>query len=465
MASARRLRAVVPIVAVCVALTLAIGGWLGLAALGHAMGWLTNEGSPTIDSEVFTPPEAVADDGIVATPPHGAASDGSIDPAKLTGLIEDLPQEGAERTTWVVLDAASGESVAGSGAGKVLIPASTMKLLTALAVVDLLQQGDTLPTTVVQPADDSIVLVGGGDPLLKSDPEPDEYPAFASLTDLADQTASALSAAGQTSVTLDYDTSLFSGPGWTSRWEDVFRPYQSPVSALTVDSGYAQGSDTPSTDPALMTAQRFAEMLKKRGITVSGTPTSVKGDGDEIARVESPTVLNLTRQALLASDNIATETMLRHAALAEGKQGSFADAWATLQGWLGDNGLLDAKAVISDGSGVSRANRITATMLAEAVRLIATDPKFQPLIDGLPVSGVSGTLLDRFDASPATSARGTIWAKTGTLRDVSTLAGFTTTADGQLVAFAFMANSYTNYYLTKTWIDSAAATVAECGCR
>lgn len=104
-------------------------------------------------------------------------------------------------------------------------------------------------------------------------------------------------------------------------------------------------------------------------------------------------------------------------------------------------------------------------MLAKAARLIATDPQFQPLIDGLPVSGVSGTLHDRFEATTATSARGTVWAKTGTLRDVSTLAGFTTTADGQVVAFAFMANNYTNYFLTKTWIDSATATVASCGCR
>lgn len=465
MASDRRRRLVAPIVAAVLAVALGVGGWLGLGALGRAVGWLTDGGSPTIGSEVFAPPESVADDGIAAIPAAGRSAEGSIAAAQLAGLIDDLPQEGADRTTWVVLDAESGESLAGSGASKALIPASTMKLLTALTVIDLVPQHETFATTVVRTADNSIVLVGGGDPLLMSDPDPDDYPSFASLSELAELTADALDAAGQTKVRVDYDASLFTGSGWTSRWEDVFRPYQSPVSALTVDRGYPEDSGTPSTDPALLSAKRFAGMLEERGITVSGTPASVAADGTEIARVESPTALNLMRQALLTSDNIATETMLRHAALAQGKEGSFSGAWATLEGWLDDNGLLDDKAVISDGSGVSRANKVTATMLAKAARLIATDPQFQPLIDGLPVSGVSGTLHDRFEATTATSARGTVWAKTGTLRDVSTLAGFTTTADGQVVAFAFMANNYTNYFLTKTWIDSATATVASCGCR
>lgn len=466
MASGRKRRLSAKWLVACLLVAaVSVGVWFGFTPLARAMGWLVDGGSPTISPTVFTSPSAVPDEGAAQGAPQPALSDAQLDPATLKALVSDLSTEGAGVTTWTVLDASSGDVLTGSKASKALIPASTMKLMTALTLAEQVPLDERVATKVVQVSDGKIVLVGGGDPLLMSDPKEAEVPQFASLKELAQLTAAALQKSGATKVELGFDTSLFTGPSWTSRWEDVFRPLMSPVTALTVDHGYAKDALVPSTDPATMTAKRFASMLKTEGISVKFTGKESGDSGTEVAQVESATMADLMRYSLLHSDNTGTEIMLRHAALAAGNPGSFEGAWKTLRATIKELGLWEDGMVVSDGSGVSRDNRVTATVLANAVRLIVTDEQFQPLMDGLPVAAATGTLQDRFDDGSARAGRGLIHAKTGTLRDVSTLAGFTTTKDGQLLVFAFMSNEYTNYTLTANWIDNATSILAGCGCK
>lgn len=54
--------------------------------------------------------------------------------------------------------------------------------------------------------------------------------------------------------------------------------------------------------------------------------------------------------------------------------------------------------------------------------------------------------------------------KTGTLRQVYSLAGFVRTTDGTLVVYAFITNEATGEYAAKTWLDEVTASVAGCGC-
>ena len=55
----------------------------------------------------------------------------------------------------------------------------------------------------------------------------------------------------------------------------------------------------------------------------------------------------------------------------------------------------------------------------------------------LPVAGVDGTLEDRFKNTPLA---GRMWAKTGTLNEVTGLSGYVRAASGRTVAFSILVN-------------------------
>src|SRR5690606_25926887 len=61
-------------------------------------------------------------------------------------------------------------------------------------------------------------------------------------------------------------------------------------------------------------------------------------------------------------------------------------------------------------------------------------------LDALPVGGRDGTLSDRMRDPPLLD---NVRAKTGTLTGASSLAGYLTTARGERVVFAIVANNYT----------------------
>jgi len=122
---------------------------------------------------------------------------------------------------------------------------------------------------------------------------------------------------------------------------------------------------------------------------------------------------------------------------------------------------------IDDGSGLSRSNLATPTVLALAVAKGFNDTRFRALADGLPTAAADGTLHARYD-DPTTegAGRGAVRAKTGTLTGVHSLAGFTRTADGGLVVFAFVANDVApeKALAARDWLERTTSVVAACGC-
>ncbi|MFM7597976.1 MAG: D-alanyl-D-alanine carboxypeptidase, partial [Actinomycetota bacterium] len=118
-----------------------------------------------------------------------------------------------------------------------------------------------------------------------------------------------------------------------------------------------------------------------------------------------------------------------------------------------------------DGSGLSSSNRLTARTLTDVLDLVldGAHADLRPLFDGLPVAGESGTLTYRFAAPPANCAKGEVFATTGSLSGVNTLAGLTEGQDGEWKSFAIMVNSApSNTTATKLAIDTIAATVHGC---
>ncbi len=460
-------------------------GFVGVVFQGQAFAalGLTREGAPTslppglLDSP--QEPEEPGDDepeppasgtGLAAgaaavegPKPDPAALDRklrALDRKKLKG-IDDGP---AVTVAYEVVDPETGKVVASSKADKPLIPASNTKTLTAIAVLSAFDGSETFATRVLQPEPGRIVLVGGGDPLLRSVPDKTRpYPRPATTDELAAATAKALLAAGQKKVTLGFDASYFEEPGWNETWPSNYRDQVTQLSALWVDEGRVEGGGRSRT-PAVDAAKTFAAQLKEHGVTVTGEPKKAKAKGDEVARVESLPVHVLMETAMNRSNNSFTEIMGLQLAAHTGHPSTFAGAVDAIEEQLKPLDLWDEGTVLHDSSGLSRQNRVTTHMLARAVALVEDDQRLSVILDGLPTAGVTGTLADRFDDETARPARGVARAKTGTLSLVSTLVGTTATADGRLLSFAFMINGTPDGWAAKVWTDQATGVVASCGC-
>ncbi|MEU8268055.1 D-alanyl-D-alanine carboxypeptidase/D-alanyl-D-alanine-endopeptidase, partial [Sphaerisporangium sp. NPDC049002] len=185
----------------------------------------------------------------------------------------------------------------------------------------------------------------------------------------------------------------------------------------------------------------------------------------EIARVESPPVYALVEHMLTLSDNDVAEALAHLVALKEGKPGTFTGVSQAVQGTLKRLGVGDGVTVY-DGSGLSTRNRITPTALARLIALSASpaNPRLHALISGLPIAGFTGTLGHRYGKQDTKAAAGVVRAKTGTLNGVNTLTGLARTADGRLVAFAFMADNVPDPDGAVAALDRMAALVSGCGC-
>jgi serine-type D-Ala-D-Ala carboxypeptidase/endopeptidase (penicillin-binding protein 4) len=388
-----------------------------------------------------------------------------------------------------VADAQTGQVLYARDASALAAPASTTKLLTALAALAVLGPDARFATTVRQQSG-TIVLVGGGDPTLAVNQYPsNDYPQPATLASLAARTARALKAQGRGSVRLGYDTSLYSGPDMAPGWTDslVYTGNVTPIVPLEADQGRLtangafQDDDDPTNytartmDPAGMTAAAFASLLERDGVTVAGSPAEVTAAASApvIASVSSPTLAAIEEQMLLESNNVIAENLARHVAIAMGKPASFsgaADAVLTEARRLG----VTTPAHLVDGSGLSPDDGIAPETLVRVLALAASRPQLRAVITGLPVAGFAGTLSagDSDFGGIASlgdgAARGVVRAKTGNLDTVADLAGLAYDRDGKLLLFAIMAPQVPGageLQSAADALDSAAAGLANCGCR
>jgi D-alanyl-D-alanine carboxypeptidase/D-alanyl-D-alanine-endopeptidase (penicillin-binding protein 4) len=93
-----------------------------------------------------------------------------------------------------------------------------------------------------------------------------------------------------------------------------------------------------------------------------------------------------------------------------------------------------------DGSGLSRYNYLTAETLLTVLMHVERDDRLRgPFEASLPIAGVDGTLAGRMKG---TAAESNAHAKSGTLANVRSLAGYVTSADGERLTFVIIANNF-----------------------
>lgn len=348
-----------------------------------------------------------------------------------------------------VADAASGRFIYGRDMDAPLLPASTMKLVTAVTSLATLGADHRFTTSVMRGRSaGEIVLVGGGDPMLTT----------ADLGMLARRTALRLMRSGVTDVDLVLDDTRYPAPTNASGWLGADIPtYAAPVRALGVLSTY-------SMDTAVSAAYTFTSALRSQGVDASYAGRAAAPEGAAtIAKIRPNTLGEAIELMLVVSENNVAEQLFRQVALARGASGSWGAARREALEVLDELGLPLRGIVLDDGSGLSSDDRLTARFLTALLRLIAEPANVELhriLGEGwLPVSGQTGTLARRFTGSGA-CAIGEVFAKTGSLTGVQTLAGFTQGADGRWKVFAVLVNDA--YGDARPVIDRIAAEVNGC---
>jgi D-alanyl-D-alanine carboxypeptidase/D-alanyl-D-alanine-endopeptidase (penicillin-binding protein 4) len=107
--------------------------------------------------------------------------------------------------------------------------------------------------------------------------------------------------------------------------------------------------------------------------------------------------------------------------------------------FLRDAGVNPSTLVLSDGSGLSRADMVTADATVQLLTYMRRHRYANVFRDALPVGGIDGTLRNRFKG---TVAENNLRAKTGTLSTASSLSGYVTSAAGEELIFSIIVNNY-----------------------
>ena len=159
----------------------------------------------------------------------------------------------------------------------------------------------------------------------------------------------------------------------------------------------------------------------------------------QISEVTSPPLSELIQFFLLWSDNILSDRLARNAAAELGYPRDSFGINLAFQETLELLGVSAKGLNAIDGSGLSRNNRVSARTIVELLWKIRGEPKFQAIYDGLPVSGETGTLRNRYQDFGA-SAKGLVKAKTGWINTCVTLAGYVEAGESEYV-FAVIASN------------------------
>ncbi|MCM3688038.1 D-alanyl-D-alanine carboxypeptidase/D-alanyl-D-alanine endopeptidase [Kocuria rosea] len=472
MSSSRRRGASAPRTAAA----LLAAGCVGVAAWLHPH-WapLLGPGGDAVSAARSVPADPPAPAGAVRPDPAAPAPAPGEVAAAVDAALAGVP---AGRRSALVADALTGQPLLERDADAALVPASNQKLVTLLSLLAHADPGERLRTRVLAGEDPAtVVLVAGGDTLLSSGrSDPAAVMGRAGIRTLAERTARELAARGITGpVTVRWDAGLFAGPALNDAWaaEDVAAGRIGPVAPMAfwshrVPDGDGPGAARPQEPARDVAAVLAAELRELRPAGPGGPPAVTIAPGrapagaEELAAVESATLAEQARLMVQDSDNHLAEVLSRLAAAAAGHPGSIAGGRAAAAEALAAHGVPAAGAELSDASGMSLRNRLSARTLEHVVRAMATDGTgaLAPGARALPVAGGGGTLADRFDDAPEHPGQGVVRAKTGTLYTVVSLSGHVTTDGGRLLTFSVLLGDVSDPAAARDAVDRAVAALA-----
>lgn len=343
-------------------------------------------------------------------------------PANVKARIGSLLENDMFETSTVgimVYDLTADSAIFCHNARQLMRPASSLKIMVAVAALDRLGYGYKYKTTLSYSGTiDSCVL--RGDIYCKGDFDP----AFTTsdLNDFVDSLKSLGidTIAGDICADFSMKDDDRLGEGWC--WDD----------------------DNPVLSPLLVSrkdefVESFRKKLDRAGIVVDGSVRSCRtpGNARRICTVERA-IGDVMIRMMKKSDNLYSESVFYHLAASSG---SYAPATAkqgrqVMNRLIQQLGFKPSKYYIADGSGLSLYNYVSPELEVAFLKYAYKHKKiYEPLRELMPVAGVDGTLDDRMLRG---YARGNVHAKTGTVTGVSALAGYCTAANGHVLCFSII---------------------------
>ncbi|BAL93820.1 D-alanyl-D-alanine carboxypeptidase/D-alanyl-D-alanine endopeptidase [Rubrivivax gelatinosus] len=188
-------------------------------------------------------------------------------------------------------------------------------------------------------------------------------------------------------------------------------------------------------DPASYDARLLEALWTEAGGRLGGRarPGLAPRDVAPSFELRSPPLADLLRDMNKLSQNTMAEQITRTLALQRRPDlpADAAGARAALRDWLDEAlGPLPAGTVVDNGSGLSRATRLSAGLLARLLERGYASPAMPEFVASLPVAGIDGTMRRAKALVP-----GRAHLKTGSLRDVAALAGYVFADSGRRYAF------------------------------
>lgn len=313
-----------------------------------------------------------------------------LSPASIPAVFEEfLDNPLLANPAMILIDGASGEVIYGRNAFSQRRPASVMKIFSGAVAIKYLDLQSRLPTNISLGLEEkTLVIQGSFDPWISLN---DNVANKMDRTSLPYLGFNALKAAKKSSPG--------SLKGFTVLYSDLFSQDIANLKAFWSQRGFYPSFKAVTSEESMLNA------------------------GDFIVGDQSPKISEILRYTLLWSENNLAERLGRLSARAAGYSFDDKGTAQVFTELLVEHGIDSSKLVAIDASGLSRENRITATMMGQLLYQLHKDPKYAFLYEALPVGGVSGTLRTRF-IKTAPKAVGLVRAKTGSLNGTITLAGY-----------------------------------------
>jgi D-alanyl-D-alanine carboxypeptidase/D-alanyl-D-alanine-endopeptidase (penicillin-binding protein 4) len=237
----------------------------------------------------------------------------------------------------------------------------------------------------------------------------------------------------------DDDIYIYGGPNSNLRFIDGPAP-------LGQSSVEVKGS---MPEPDMFCSKYLWDFLFDKKMKIVGSWTSDRelrweNKSDTLKRktiyvYKSPELGKILYYTNLSSVNLFAEALLKMAGNKKFGKGSTNNGIKAVVGFWKNKGINLEGCVINDGCGLSRRNQISTLQFCDMLIKYTKDVNFEVFNNSLPIAGRTGTLRNMFKN---TSAENNLRAKSGTMGDIKSYAGYVNNKKGEKIAFAVIANNY-----------------------
>ncbi len=195
-------------------------------------------------------------------------------------------------------------------------------------------------------------------------------------------------------------------------------------------------------DHTTYTAGAVRAIWQELGGSIQGKDrlAAVPKDAKVVARAFSPDLAEIIRDINKYSNNTMAQQLFLSLGAKYRTDADADDAKAAqrvVRQWLAKKGITAPHLVMENGSGLSRAERVSAREMASMLQAAWRSPYSAEFVSSLPISGMDGTMRKRLKT---TAMRGEAHVKTGTLNTVRAIAGFSRDSNGNTWAVVAILN-------------------------